>query len=141
SSLANSEERSDIERRNSVTIALTELPRSAARIRADRYTSSGTEIVMFFTYSQYHRTTDSRGTSASWVSQLGKGIAGGRSLVPDKVSVGVLDGLLVALATEHHDVTGTSRGQGGPDGLTAVGDEQQVLAPAAARRAGSDRLE
>jgi len=47
----------DSVRRYAVTIALTELPRSAALIRAARYTSSGTETVMFFIGTQCHRNT------------------------------------------------------------------------------------
>lgn len=54
---SNSESSSVRPRKNSATSELTDVPASAALILADRYTSSGTDTVMFFTGSQYHSFT------------------------------------------------------------------------------------
>ena len=52
SSRTNSDASPDISSRYPLTKELTEVPRSAARILAALYTSSGTVTVIFFTESQ-----------------------------------------------------------------------------------------
>jgi len=84
---SNSAELLSRDRRYAATNALTDIPDSAARTRANRYTSSGNVTVRFFTGTQSHRNTENLVVQL-WAADLQPSPAAGVVTVPQTLRRG-----------------------------------------------------